>query len=130
MLAKQDSNTDEEETSGIEHKHSPNQSLTVRVKADSHTFLTSKSFQNRIKIVVRIVVESSTLTVANDFLLFPPNIKWFEGPFLSQIFHLNGKSVHLVDIMMRTAVLYAYEYLEAFRRLPPHRVIHIGSRGT
>ena len=66
MLAKQDSSTDEEETSGIEHEHSPNQSLTVRVKADSHTFLTSKSFQNRIKIVVRIVVESSTLTVAID----------------------------------------------------------------
>ena len=65
MLAKQDSSTDEEETSGIEHEHSPNQSLTVRVKADSHMFLTSKSFQNQIKIVVRIVVESSTLTMAN-----------------------------------------------------------------
>ena len=63
MLAKQDSSTDEEETSGIEHEHSPNQSLTVRVKANSHTFLTSKSFQNRI----RIVVESSTLTVAISY---------------------------------------------------------------
>lgn len=64
VLAKQDSSTDEEETSGIEHEHSRNQSLTVRVEADSHTILTSKSFQNRIKIVVRIVVESSILTVA------------------------------------------------------------------